>query len=177
MTHGEPYSSLACHHHCHHLHAATTTVYVPPLPLSMCHHHCYLCAATTAIYALPPLPSTRHHCCCLCITTTAPYMPLAVHHGICTPTPPPHATHSHATPQPPPLVSHLSLPLLPSTHRHHCTLHATGRCPLRATTATAIYIPPLPHSRCPRLPPFAATHLTPIPCVSGPTTAYLCTLP
>ena len=42
----------------------------------------------------------------------------------------------------------------------------TGHCPLRA--AATIYIPLLPHSRCPHRPPFTAMHLTPMPLHFGP---------
>ena len=121
-------------------------------------------------------------------------------HGICTPAPPPHATHSHATPLPPPLVSCLSPPLPlstchhrrhlcaattavyapplpPSTRHHRCTLRATGCCPLRATAATIVYVPPPPHSRCPAYHPLPPCASHPCPHFSGPTTVYLCALP
>ena len=69
------------------------------------------------------------------------------------------------------------LPPPPSTHRHRCTLCATGHCPLHAAAATVVYIPPLPHSRCPAYHPLPPRASHPCPRFSGPTTVYLCALP
>ena len=60
--------------------------------------------------------------------------------------------------------------LLPPPLRATTISLTAGHCPLRA--ATAIYVPLLPHSRCPHLLPFATMHLTPVPPHFGPTTVY-----
>ena len=70
-----------------------------------------------------------------------------------------------------------ALPLLPCMRRSRCTLCATGHCPLCAAATTVIYVPPLPHSRCPTYHPLLPHASHPCPRFSGPTTAYLCTLP
>ena len=90
------------------------------------------------------------------------------HHRLLRSTPPCHLplALSCATLPPPP----------PSTRCHHRTLHAaghcslcpTGRCSLRPTAAPTVYVPLLPHSRHPRLPPFAAMRPTPVPPHFGP---------
>ena len=138
------HSSLACHHHCHCLHAATAAVYAPPSPPSMpCHRRC-LCTTTAAIYVLPQLPSTRCHSCHLCAATAAVY---ALPQLLSTPLHPTchqPCTMAYAHPH----LHHMQ-PTAMLHHCHHCSSLACNHhcCCLCATTAAVYMSLPL-HPTC-----------------------------